>query len=430
MQSAQASRKLPRRFYVLWTGQLVSQFGDYLAYLAVPWFIVELIGVLSEQAASGQLGIWYALDSAPTMVIGLFGGVLIDRMRLRGLMVFSDVARAIAFGLLAFAAAGDFHDNAQRLLMMVFGLAFVVGSFSTLFSSALFTLVPRLVGNDRLAIANARLITAENTAHAGAPLVAAQLVTAVGFWATFLLNALTYLASAVSITLVGPVARQLAPRSSKSVLSEMASGLRFVWNEKRLRITTLASSVFNLVIGFVEATFVLIAREMLGVPDSDMGIFYASLGVGAIVGSLLAFRVITWLGLGRTFVLGGLVTGSAWASLATSAWGTRAVVSAGLFMGSIALVNIASLTIRQRYTPDPMLGRVLTATRGIAWASLPIGALIGTWTADRFGRFDDMVVGASLVILVTCLAIIPTVIWRDTFGGTDLIPIPDPAENL
>ncbi len=412
------------RFNLLWTGQAVSQFGDYLAYLAVPWFIVELATGFDLASPSRNLGIWYALDSAPTILVGLFGGILVDRLRLRGLMVTSDIARAAAFGALALASTGDYLSHPNRLLVLVFASAFIVGSFTTLFSSALYTLVPRLVNPEKLAAANARIAASQNIAQASAPLLAGHLVTFVGFWAVFALNAFSYIVSAVSVALVGPIAKEPAPRSANTVLSDIATGIRFVWTEARLRITTIVGCVMNFSAGFLEATIVLIATDLVGVPDPSLGTFYSSLGIGAIIGSLLAAPAIRRFGLGRTLALGSITAGGSWALLAVTHWGLPALLLAGGFMTGLSLANIPALTIRQHYTPKVMLGRVLSATTAISWASLPVGALVGTWAESHYGNLQGLVIAASLLIVLAGLSVLPTILCKKDSAGPFQEPIP------
>jgi hypothetical protein len=72
---------LGRRFTILWIGQMVSQLGDRMAYISIPLFIASL------QGTSLQLGIAYALENAPVLIIGLVGGVFIDRLKVRWLMI-------------------------------------------------------------------------------------------------------------------------------------------------------------------------------------------------------------------------------------------------------------------------------------------------------------------------------------------------------
>ena len=96
--------RLGRRFDLLWAGQAASQLGDYVAYLTVPLFVLEILQATADDSKL-PFAFTYALEQAPVLLVGVFGGVLLDRMRLRPLMIGADVIRAGIFGYLAWVAA-------------------------------------------------------------------------------------------------------------------------------------------------------------------------------------------------------------------------------------------------------------------------------------------------------------------------------------
>ncbi|MDX1449428.1 MAG: hypothetical protein R3246_10260, partial [Acidimicrobiia bacterium] len=83
----------------------------------------------------------------------------------------------------------------------------------------------------------------------------------------------------------------------------------------------------------------------------------------------------------------------------------------------LMLINVPIATIRQVYTPTILRGRVIAASRAIGWTTLPLGALLGTVVAEATGQFVAMARWSALVFLVAGLALLPTTVWRDTFGG-------------
>ncbi len=402
-----------KRFDVLWAGQAVSQFGDYLAFFSVPLLVAHLANAAGA-ANSSELGIWYALDAIPAVLLGLAGGVLIDRVRLRGLMVVSDLGRALTFLVLAEIARPLPAPGSGEGLALIFGSAFILGTLSTTFNNALYTLVPSLVPARKLASANGRLSASQNLAFAIGPAVAGLLVAWVGFWLTFLVNAITFFVSAASLMLIGRIDRPQPEAERGRVLEDLLNGLRFVWMEPRLRITTLAAAGGNLVIGFIDATLVLIATRIVGATDDQVGLVYSSLGVGAVVGAMVAPSVVRLFGLGKTLIIGFVAFGLGLALFANIEYSFIGLAQVAVGWAGLQLLNVPLMTIRQHYTPSVMLGRVLSATRAVGWASLPIGALLGTALSDGFGLFVPLAKGAPLLMAVIGLALIPTVVWRNT----------------
>lgn len=412
---------LGRRFQILWAGQIVSQFGDYLAYFSIPLFVV----FLSNDDAARNLALTYTIETIPAVVVGFFGGLLIDRLPIRASLIFSDLARAAAFAYLAsFAATGPL-ENGEAGLGFVFVVAFVAGTFLNLFASGLYVLVKQLVGPDRLAEANGRIAAVQNLAFALGPLVAGLLVSATGeFTLVFAVNSVSFALSALAIAWIGPVPR-LRPGNGdadigyekEGLLADIFNGLRYLWAEPRLRTSTVAIAIANLSVGFLEATLVLTADELGATEDWQKGVVFTLVGVGAAFGAWIAPGFIRYMGLGRAMISGLLTLGIAFSVFVHTTYGWMLLFYAFITSIGLQLTNVPLVTIRQTFTPDLMLGRVLTATRAIGWAPTPIGALIGTTLVSAgLIEFLTAIRLAPLLIIVVGVGLIPTVIWSDTFG--------------
>ncbi len=414
-----AGTGLGRRFSILWTGQIVSQFGDYLSYFSIPLFVVYL----SLEEAPRNLALTYTIETIPAVVVGFFGGLLIDRLPIRVSLIFSDLARAAAFGYLASFAATGPERNSEAGLIFVFVVAFVAGTFLNVFASGLYVLVKQLVGQDRLAEANGKIAAVQNIAFALAPAIAGLLVSATGqFTLVFTVNAVSFLLSALSIVLIGPVKRIRngngeEDEDDEGLLADVFNGLRYLWSEPRLRTSTVAIAFANLSVGFLESTLVLTANELGASEEWQIGVVFAALGFGAAFGAWLAPGFIRYLGLGRAMISGLFTLGLAFAVFVRMVFGPLQLFYVFVAFIGLQLINVPLVTIRQVFTPDVMLGRVLTATRAIGWAPTPIGALIGaSLVSAEVMSFLTAVRLAPMLIIFAGLGLIPTIIWSDTFG--------------
>lgn len=403
-----------RRFTILWIGQMVSQLGDRMAYISIPLFIASL------QGTSLQLGIAYALENAPVLIIGLVGGVFIDRLRVRWLMIVADVLRALMFLALAAVASGTITDERATQVLVVFAVAFLVGGLNNLFETALMTILPDVVDRKHLTRANGRISATINLGNIAGPALAGVLVAATSsFTLVFVVDALTFVVSAITLLMIGRIDTERLP-SSNTFRSDLVTGLRYVWNEVRLRATTIAAATFNLVVGFIEATFVLIAArsELVGASeDWQLGVLYSVFGVGAIAGSLTAPRVSRFIGLGRTTVVGMIGFGVAFILFVNTPFSVLGSIYLFIAFLMLMLINVPLATIRQVYTPSILRGRVIAASRAIGWTTLPLGALLGTVVAEATGEFVTMARWCAAITLGVGLALLPTTVWRDTFGG-------------
>ncbi|HLT95254.1 MAG TPA: MFS transporter [Acidimicrobiia bacterium] len=407
---AGSRRGLGSRFTMLYVGAAVSLLGTYVAYLTIPLVVLDLV----QQAESAlPFSIAYALETLPTLAFGLLGGVILDRVRLRWAMIVSNVVRALAFFYLA-ATFGTFT------LGRVFAVAFVVGTFSAVYENALFAIIPALVPSKDLARANGRIASTQAAMFAAGPALAGVLAslggTAPGLW----LNGVAFALSSVAIYLIGPVGYLETQDEEErgGFIEETLNGLRFLVGERRLRDSTIAAAVANLVFGFIEGTFVVMAMVVLGpVTEFQIGILIVAFGLGSIAGASSADRVIRLLGLGRTMTVGVATMAIGMTLLVFSKFGPVALGFAFVMFVGIGLVNVPIATIRQVYTPPTMLGRVITASRALSWGTLPIGALVGGSLSTSLD-YTQIVRATPVLLLAVAVWLLTTPLWKDAFGPT------------
>jgi predicted MFS family arabinose efflux permease len=404
-------RSLGPRYLALWIGQTISQFGNYIAIITVPLLILHI------QEASGDLNtldfaLAYAADTAPTLLIGLAGGVLLDRIHLRPVMIATDLLRACAFFYLA-AGVGSYGVGT------VFAMAFIVGSMTTLFDAALYAMIPALVPKERLSDANSFVTASIQASFALGPLVGGLLTylfatPAVGLF----VNGATFILSAWTLKYVGRVAHQAAVVGERpSVVSEAIAGVRQIWQEPRLRISTISAAVPNFVMGFMEATFVVLATVVLQTEtEAQIGVLFFSMGLGGLIGALFAPTVTRALGLGRAMTSGLAFAGVALLIVMFTTYGLGAMLFLALFMFGISVINVPLATIRQIYAGEAMLGRVIAAARAIGWATLPLGALVGGWLGNTETTYPWIARLFPLIAIGCALWMFTTVIWTDTYG--------------
>jgi hypothetical protein len=406
-------RRTARRNIVpLVGGQAVSLFGDYIAFFSLPYFILALT------ARPLDLGLTAAAETLPMFLFGLIAGVLLDRLRnLRLALVSVDLLRAAVFVALAIAAA-----NGAGTRWLVFGVAFVIGTMSVFFDSGLQALMPSVVDDDMLIDVNSHLAVARMVTLSIGPLAGGMLIAfSGGFAIAFLINALTFIVSAIFLARI-KVVHERPVTSREPFMDSLREGLRHLLGDQRLRWATLGGTFTNLVFQPLEALLVLfVVTEILDLPAdtiSDLttvgvsiGVFYAlNAGIGAI-GAALAPRVSATVPLGTMYVTGLFMVGGGFLALAVmrSFW---AVIPAGLAFAGMAWVNVALVTMRQRLTPPELLGRVIAASRTLAWIGLPVGAALGGMIAGYVGVIPVYVGGSALVIVIAGF-LLTTALVRD-----------------
>ena len=411
MHFLSSMRSLGPRYVALWVGQTISQFGNYIAIITVPLLILHIQEAAGD-ARTFDLALAYAADTAPTLIIGLIGGVLLDRIHLRPVMIATDLLRACAFFYLA-AGVGSYGVGT------VFAVAFIVGSMTTMFDAALYAMIPALVPKERLTDANSFVVFSIQAMFALGPLIGGFLTfqfasPAVGLF----VNGVTFVISAWTLKYVGRVSHHADVTGERpSVFSEFTAGIRQIWSEPRLRISTISAAVPNFVMGFMEATFVILATVVLGAEtEAQIGILFFFMGTGGIIGALFAPRVTRVMGLGRAMTSGLAIAGVSLLIVMFTTYGIAAMLFLALFMVGISVLNIPLATIRQIYAGEAMLGRVISAARAIGWATLPLGALVGGWLGNTETTYPWIARLFPLIPIACALWLFTTVIWTDTYG--------------
>ncbi|MFD8094484.1 MFS transporter [Streptomyces malaysiensis] len=363
-----------RDYRLLWGGQALSEFGFHSALIAFPLLVLALTG---SGAASGLV---MGTIAAAQMVAGLPAGVLVDRYDRKAIMLGCEAAQAVsAISLVAAVWAG-----AATVWHMV-AVAAVFGASAALFEPAESASLPALVADEHLPTA-----VAMNTARASMGQLAGTatggFLFAVGRFVPFLVDAVTHTLSFVVLLFVR-LPRRERPTGGAPLGREALAGLRWVWRERRIRVTVVCAVVLNL---FFSAYYlvVIVLAESRGVPSGEVGVMAAMLGVGGVLGALVAPVLHRRLG-----AYGGIIA-VFWA-LAVLAPVTVLMDSGyliGVLFALIALfpptANTAIMTEQLLRTPDELRGRLtstLVLACGAASAAGPAlgGSLAQALPGDR-----------------------------------------------
>jgi MFS family permease len=406
-------------------GQSVSLLGDYIAFFTLPYFMLSLRG------RAVDLGLTAFAETLPMLLFGLAAGVFLDRMRRLGrALIIADLVRSGAFAFLAFVASPWGPElTVATTAGVILAVAFLVGSMSVLFDSGLQTYMTQSLLETDLIRANSQLGLARTLALSVGPLAGGLAVTlGGGFAVAFSINALTFIVSAFFLRLVKPI-RSVAARSSEQFRHAITLGLRILFADRRLRWGTIGGTMTNFVFQPLEALLVLfVAQEILGIERITDVASSEGLAVGgfialqAAIGSIgvaFANRMAKKVPLGTMYIIGLFLLGGGFLSVVIMRnW--FAVIPAGIAITGVTWVNVSLMTLRQKLAPPDQMGRVIAASRTLAWAGLPLGAALGGILAGKYGIIPVYVLGSCSVIIVT-LILTRTALYKDkVMAGTVL----------
>ncbi len=390
-----------RDFTKLWVGQSISMAGSQVTLLALP---ITAAVVLS--ASSLQMGILSALGSAPALLFGLFAGVWVDRTRRRPVLIGADVGRAIVLALIPLAAV-----IGMLRIEILFVAAFMASTFGLIFDVAYRAYLPSLVGRQQLVKANSQLELSGSVAEIIGPGAAGGLLQLIGAPFAIAIDALSFLASSVSISLIrSPEPEVKQANATLHLGREIKEGLRQVFSERRMRALAGCLASLSLFNAIFEAVQILFLTRRVGLSAGWLGVIFAAGSVGFVLGALLADRLTRWIGLGTSMLYSVILLGVS--DLLVPAMGlinqiwlvvVLLVVAQFLFGCSLTIFRIGHVSLRQSLTPDHLQGRMHATLQVLNWGVVPVGGLLGGVMGE--------VLGLSLTLVIAAVGEILSAVW-------------------
>jgi MFS family permease len=381
-------------FLKLWAGETISQIGAQVTVLALP-----LTAIISLDASPGQLGLLTAAQFAPVLLITLFAGVWLDRHRKRPALIVANLGRAVLLGLVPLLYLLD-----SLTMTALYGIAFLAGLLTAIFDVAYVVYLPSLVARDKLVEANARLESTYSIALIGGPGLGGLLVQALTAPIAVLVDAVSYLAAAVSVGWIRrpepPPARVARPAST---WAEIGPGMAATLRDPVLRPLAAQSAWFNLFEQYILTLYLLYGLRDLHLSAGLLGAIMAIGSVGALFGAFVAARAGATLGVGRTLVWSATLSCAAFAFVPAAAGpplAAAAVLAAGLFLGGfgLAVFNVHSLSLRAAIVPERLLGRVTATYRFLVFGTIPLGGLLGGFLGGLLGLRTALVIAVIALV--------------------------------
>ena len=392
-------------FRRLLTAYAIQTFGEGVVLAALPLLAASIT------TDARLVSIIALMLELPWLLLALPLGVVIDRLNRRRIILGTQALQALALALVAISVLfGQTH------LIVLYVLAFVIGTGDILFMGASKAIIPRVVPLDALESANGMNVTAETIGRMFAGPALGAVMFAAASQLPFWLDAVTYLASVLLVRTVVDNGEFVAPRTAPAagpntgrpghrMAAEIREGASWLLHNPVLRIIVIMAAISNFSVFMAQSTLVLFATENLGLSDSGYGLLVASMAVGGVVGGLLSGRIARRYG---PRLLIPIVAGASAASLVLigalgrTAWLVGLMFCAWSF--GLSIWNVVAQSLSQRLIPNGLMGRVSGASRMLAFGSLPLGALAGGFVGHWLGLRAVWVVGGLIHLAATAIA--------------------------
>lgn len=365
--TAAPDRLWNRDFRLLSVGLVISYIGDAFFAIGLIWLALAVTG---NALVAGTLMAVYGL---PSLLLGPVAGALVDTWNKRWIMILTDGVR----GLIVLGIFGLARASALPLPLLYAGVL-LLALCDVLYKPSLRVLVPTLVPDAALPRANSFIQGSQQFAVILGSSIAGLVVAHLGTDVTMLVNALSFLLSALALYLVRFPERLVQGRkaSARALLASTWEGIRHLGASADLLVIVLLAFGMNLVLSPVNVIFPVYSRDMLLTGAEGFGWLSAAIGLGMILGNLLLGLAGHRLRGQASMALGIGVMALAFAGLGLTAQLTPALLCVMTLGAAVPFVQIPMVTHLQRNVPMEMQGRAFATFATISQASVPLGAAV------------------------------------------------------
>jgi MFS family permease len=399
-----------RAFRLLWYGQVCSQVGDWLDAIALYALLLRLTG--SAAALAGLL----VAQSLPSVLVGLWAGVLVDRLPRRAVLIATDLGRA-ALVLLFLLVRGP------ELVWLVYAVSFAKFTLSSFFEPAREALVADAVPTEQLPAANALSGLTWSVTLAGGAALGGLVAGGLGAEAAFLLDALSFLLSAAFTWAVNVRETHLEGQRETHPLSELREGLVYLLTRRDVALYALSKALWSIGGGAVLVLLPLFGRHVYALGQDgalSMGLLYAARGVGAGLGPLLALRLwgTSVRSLRRALGPGFLLMAAGYLLFAGAPLLALAACAVALAHCGGSVQWVFSTALLQQSVPGRLQGRVFAVELVLLTLVTCVSSYVVGLLADAGWSPRQLALLAALAFVPPGLALV-TLLW----------PAPTPAQG-
>lgn len=401
-----------RNYRLLWVSQALSEFGIHGALIAFPLLALAVTG------SAVVSGLVLGTIAAAQLVVGLPAGALVDRWSRKKVMLWCEAAEAVAAASLVAALWWG-----ELGVVHLVAVAAVLGVSGSLFEPAEDACLPSLVPAGQLSTA-----VAMNSARSGlgqlSGTAAGGFLFAIGRALPFVVEVVTHVLAFIGLALLRVPPRDEAPEPARPLRHEIMAGLRWVWAVRPVRVTMLCAVVLNMFFSAFYLLVIVLATER-GVPAGEIGLMAAMLGVGGVLGSLLAPYTCRVL--------------SPYVSIAAVFWALTLLTPVAAFTGSGILLgalfgvmalfpptaNTTIVTEQLLLADDAMRGRLSSVLGVVTGVAGTVGPVLGGFLVTAAPGGGAVLVCAAGMAAVTVVVTISPTLRRFPRHR----PEEEPAEN-
>jgi predicted MFS family arabinose efflux permease len=382
-----------RGLQLAWLGSVTGEFA----------YSVAISVYAHDVGGATAVGLVWLVRMLPSAVGAPLIALVGDRYTRERVIFGGNLLRALLTGATAIAIGVDLPA------VVPYSLAIAMEMVSTVFWPAQAALLPKIVRSPaELTAANTASITLEGIGSFAGPALCALLLSATGVDVALAATGAVFVAAALFARGIhaSEAADEQARRSWKHLPDDARAGFAALGGQADLRLLVALYGVWALAQGALGVLVVVLALEVLGLGDAGVGLLMGAIGVGGLLGGLISFTFAGDSSLARYLPIGAVAFGAPLCLLALHPTvGTAVALLVALGVGNV-VVDVASLTLLQRATPDAVLMRVLGIVEGLWVAALGVGAIAVPVLIALVGTRGALAVAGAVLPVFALLA------WR------------------
>jgi MFS family permease len=390
-----------RNFSVLWVGQIISLIGDWVLFVALPFYIYSLTG------STFATGIMFIVQTIPRLCFGSVAGVFVDRWNRKYTMLITDLIQACVLLPLLLVRSSEW-------IWIIYLFAFVENTVSQFFIPAKTAIIPQLVDEQHLLAANSLNSTSQELTRLVGPFLGGVLFGLFGLKSVIVVDASSFLISALMISLIvlppRPASsekqeqRKTSTASLAKVWHEWLAGMRLVRQERLVAAIFIVIGVAMIGEGIIEVVLTGYVSHVLHGTALVLGWLMSAQAIGGIIGSLLIVRLSKLVPLALLIPLCGLVLGGLLIVMALVP--VLAVILPLIAIAGVSIIGffVSQITLLQSSVRNEYQGRVFGAFGTLQAIAMLFGMGLASGLGDKVGIVPMVLIDAACNLLAALLA--------------------------
>lgn len=379
-----------RNFSIYLIGVALSNMGSAFTMFVFPLMILKITG------SAFQVGVVSALSFIPYAILGLPAGALIDRFNKKKIMKYADLIRFFAY--LSIPVMSFFG---MLSIFQIYAVAIISGIGLVFHSISEVSIIPNIVKKEDLASANSYIYATQNISEFLGPIIGGLLYAYVGYSLLIFIDSITFLLSFLSLVLIKIEIKELFKQeklNGKKLAKDIKVGFSYLLSNTTIRVMAVVITLSNLIISPYYIYIVMFVKEDLNQSSQILGLILGISSLGALMGSLSAGFFLKVCNFGKLIVIILFLDTIFRLTLPFSTYVFILIPLLGLTYMAQSIINIGIITLRQKETPEHMLGRVNSVFKTMVFASRPIGLFLGGILLESQGGFYALIVSGLLCI--------------------------------